>query len=48
MKTIDRKGFLKTLGLAGVTAVAAPILIRCGSDDDITDTTTGSSSGSGS
>ncbi|WBX95957.1 intradiol ring-cleavage dioxygenase [Chryseobacterium gambrini] len=48
MKTINRKGFLKTLGLAGVTAVAAPILIRCGSDDDITDTTTGSSSGSGS
>ncbi|SIT28041.1 intradiol ring-cleavage dioxygenase [Chryseobacterium gambrini] len=48
MKTIDRKGFLKTLGLAGVTAVAAPILIRCGSDDDITDTTTGSSSSSSS
>lgn len=48
MKTIDRKGFLKTLGLAGVTAVAAPILIHCGSDDDIADTTTSSSSGSGS
>ncbi|QWA40869.1 intradiol ring-cleavage dioxygenase [Chryseobacterium sp. ZHDP1] len=45
---MDRKGFLKTLGLAGVTAVAAPILIHCGSDDDIADTTTSSSSGSGS
>jgi len=48
MKTVTRKGFLKTLGLAGVTAVAAPLLIRCGSDDDVLDSTSGSSSGSGS
>ncbi len=47
MKTIDRKGFLKTLGLAGVTAVAAPLLIHCGSDDDVIDSSTGTS-GSGS
>ena len=46
MKTMNRKGFLKSLGLAGVTAVAAPILIHCSHDDD--DATTGSSSGSGS
>ena len=43
---MNRKGFLKSLGLAGVTAVAAPILIHCSHDDD--DATTGSSSGSGS
>jgi protocatechuate 3,4-dioxygenase beta subunit len=43
MKTIDRKNFLKTLGLAGVTAVAAPILVHCSSDDDITDSSTNSS-----
>lgn len=51
MKTIDRKGFLKTLGLAGVTAVAAPLLVHCGSDDDMgssTGNTSGSNSGSGS
>lgn len=48
MKTVTRKGFLKTLGLAGVTAVAAPLLIRCGSDDDVLDSASGSSSGSGS
>ncbi|MCS3532640.1 intradiol ring-cleavage dioxygenase [Chryseobacterium sp. JUb7] len=48
MKTIDRKGFLKSLGLAGVTAIAAPILIHCGSDDDSMDTSSGNSSGSGS
>lgn len=51
MKTMSRKGFLKNLGLAGVTAVAAPILIHCGSDDDILDSSTtasGSSAGSGS
>lgn len=51
MKTIDRKGFLKTLGLAGVTAVAAPLLIHCGSDDDVinsSSSSSGSSSGSGS
>lgn len=48
MKTIDRKSFLKTLGLAGVTAVAAPILVRCTSDDDIVDSTTSTSSSSSS
>jgi len=47
MKIMNRKGFLKSLGLAGVTAIAAPILIHCGSDDD-TSGSTGSSSGSGS
>jgi protocatechuate 3,4-dioxygenase beta subunit len=47
MKTIDRKGFLKTLGLAGVTAVAAPLLMHCSSDDD-TVTSSESSSGSSS
>lgn len=40
MKTIDRKGFLKSLGLAGVTALAAPILIHCRNDED-EDSTTG-------
>lgn len=40
MKTIDRKGFLKSLGLAGVTVLAAPILIHCRKDDD-DDSTTG-------
>jgi protocatechuate 3,4-dioxygenase beta subunit len=34
MKTIDRKGFLKSLGLAGITALAAPIFIHCRNDDD--------------
>jgi len=34
MKTIDRKGFLKSLGLAGVTALAAPIFIHCRNDDE--------------
>ncbi|BFO66295.1 intradiol ring-cleavage dioxygenase [Chryseobacterium sp. KCF3-3] len=48
MKTMNRKGFLKSLGLAGVTAVAAPLLIHCGNDDDITDSSSGTSTGSGS
>ncbi len=40
MKTLNRKDFLKSLGLAGVTAVAAPMLIHCRKDDeDITDAT---------
>ncbi len=43
---MNRKGFLKSLSLAGVTALAAPILIHCGHDDD--DATTGSSGTSGS
>lgn len=47
MKTMNRKFFLKSLGLAGVTAVAAPILIHCRSDEDITDSS-GSSTDSGS
>lgn len=47
MKTISRKGFLKNLGLAGVTAVAAPIFLHCGSDEDvITDSSTVSGSSS--
>lgn len=50
MQTMNRKGFLKSLGLAGVTAIAAPLLIHCGSDDDTitTDTTSGSGTGSSS
>jgi protocatechuate 3,4-dioxygenase beta subunit len=48
MKTMNRKGFLKNLGLAGVTAIAAPILIHCGSDDDTGTISTGTSSNSGS
>ncbi|WP_449386820.1 dioxygenase family protein [Chryseobacterium lineare] len=41
MKTIDRKGFLKSLGLAGVTALAAPVFIHCRNDDDKDSETTG-------
>lgn len=48
MKTMNRKGFLKSLGLAGVTAIAAPILIHCGSDDDTASTSSSSTSSSGS
>ncbi|UZT97977.1 intradiol ring-cleavage dioxygenase [Chryseobacterium fluminis] len=38
MKTIDRKGFLRTLGIAGVAAVAAPVLMHCGKDDEDSET----------
>lgn len=38
MKTIDRKGFLKTLGIAGVTAVAAPVLMHCNRDEEDSET----------
>ncbi|WP_228384372.1 dioxygenase family protein [Chryseobacterium soli] len=48
MKTMNRKGFLKSLGLAGVTAIAAPILIHCGSDDDTSGSSSSGSSGSSS
>ncbi|WP_223601006.1 intradiol ring-cleavage dioxygenase [Chryseobacterium sp. GVT01B] len=48
MKTMNRKGFLKSLGLAGVTAVAAPLLIHCGSDDDVISSSSGTSTESGS
>lgn len=48
MKTMNRKGFLKSLGLAGVTAIAAPLLIHCGTDDDSTTTDTTSGAGNGS
>ncbi|WP_250255721.1 intradiol ring-cleavage dioxygenase [Chryseobacterium sp. Marseille-Q3244] len=49
MKTMNRKGFLKSLGLAGVTAIAAPLLIHCGNDDDsITESSSGSGTGSSS
>lgn len=34
MKTIDRKDFLKSLGLAGIATVAAPIIMNCRSDDE--------------
>ncbi len=39
MKSMNRKDFLKGLGLAGVTAVAAPILVHCRNDEDSSDTT---------
>ncbi|TZF94401.1 intradiol ring-cleavage dioxygenase [Chryseobacterium panacisoli] len=45
---MNRKGFLKSLGLAGVTAIAAPLLIHCGNDDEIADSSSGTSTGSGS
>ncbi|MET3038445.1 intradiol ring-cleavage dioxygenase [Chryseobacterium sp. NRRL B-14859] len=48
MKTMNRKGFLKSLGLAGVTAIAAPLLIHCGNDDDIAGSSSGTAAGSGS
>ncbi|WP_228412519.1 intradiol ring-cleavage dioxygenase [Chryseobacterium sp. G0240] len=48
MKTMNRKGFLKSLGLAGVTAIAAPLLIHCGNDDDIEGSSSGTAAGSGS
>ncbi|WP_194698889.1 dioxygenase family protein [Chryseobacterium caseinilyticum] len=41
MKTIDRKSFLKTLGMAGVAAVAAPVLMFCRKDDEDEDAVTG-------
>lgn len=37
MKSINRKDFLKSLGIAGVTAVAAPVLMNCRSDNDSND-----------
>lgn len=48
MKTMNRKDFLKSLGLAGVTAIAAPLLIHCGNDDDIEGSSSGTAAGSGS
>ncbi|ROI03045.1 intradiol ring-cleavage dioxygenase [Chryseobacterium sp. G0240] len=45
---MNRKGFLKSLGLAGVTAIAAPLLIHCGNDDDIEGSSSGTAAGSGS
>lgn len=47
MNAMNRKDFLKGLGLAGVTAVAAPLLASCRSSDD-TVTSTDDSSGTGS
>lgn len=37
METMNRKKFLQSLGIAGVTAVAAPIFLRCKSDDSVED-----------
>ncbi len=48
MKTINRKDFLKTLGLAGVTAVAAPILVHCNRDEDVAENTGSNPSGNSS
>lgn len=46
MKAINRKDFLKHLGLAGVTVAAAPIFLHCRTDDETVSSTTGSTSGS--
>ncbi|MGC4130133.1 MAG: intradiol ring-cleavage dioxygenase [Bergeyella sp.] len=49
MKSLNRKDFLKSLGLAGVTVAVAPILAHCGTDDDVdTSSSSGSSSSGGS
>lgn len=45
MKSINRKDFLKNLGLAGVTVAAAPILAHCSRSDDDSSSSSGSSSG---
>lgn len=34
MRMVSRKDFLKSLGLAGVTVVAAPFILRCSSKSD--------------
>lgn len=36
MKKMNRKDFLKSLGIAGVATLAVPVLARCASDDDST------------
>lgn len=48
MKPVNRKDFLKTLGLAGVTVAAAPILANCSRDESTSTSSSSSSSGSGS
>ena len=48
MKSINRKDFLKNLGLAGVTVAAAPILAHCRSDGDKQTSSSSSSSSSSS
>lgn len=40
MNPMNRKDFLKGLGLAGVTAVAAPILFHCRTDEDVSESST--------
>ena len=48
MKTIDRKDFLKSLGLAGIATVAAPIIMNCRSDDEeVEDASTANSTTTG-
>ncbi|WP_379965134.1 intradiol ring-cleavage dioxygenase [Epilithonimonas sp. UC225_85] len=34
MRMVSRKDFLKSLGLAGVTVLAAPLILHCRSNDD--------------
>lgn len=34
MRMVSRKDFLKSLGLAGVTVIAAPLILRCRNKDD--------------
>ena len=34
MKTISRKEFIKSLGFAGITALAVPVLIHCKNDEE--------------
>jgi len=43
---MNRKDFLKGLGFAGVTAVAAPVLIHCRHDEEVEDTGTEASGNS--
>lgn len=40
MRMVSRKDFLKSLGLAGVTVVAAPFVLNCRSDSDEEDNAT--------
>ncbi len=48
MRDLNRKDFLKSLGLAGVTAAVTPTILACSSDDDTSSSTSGSGSGGSS
>src|SRR6218665_3625375 len=45
---MERKEFLRGLGLVGISTLAIPIINSCSKDDDSADTSTGTDSGSGS